>query len=78
VCYVMYTSGSGGEPKGVVITHRNVMRLFERTQSWMEMDEEDVWTQFHSYGFDFSVWEIWGTTRSWICGGSNASGCAVP
>ncbi|MBT2574895.1 amino acid adenylation domain-containing protein [Bacillus sp. ISL-51] len=58
--YVIYTSGSTGVPKGVIIPHHNVIRLFESTQHWYRFDSEDVWTMFHSYAFDFSVWEIWG------------------
>src|SRR6185369_1654431 len=58
--YVIYTSGSTGTPKGVLVTHRNVTRLFTSTQAAYGFCERDVWTQFHSGGFDFSVWEIWG------------------
>ncbi len=58
--YVIYTSGSTGRPKGVVVTHANVLRLFEATDEWFGFGEKDVWTLFHSYAFDFSVWEIWG------------------
>ena len=58
--YVIYTSGSTGTPKGVVIPHGNVTRLFSATQHWFGFDEHDTWTMFHSYAFDFSVWEIWG------------------
>ncbi|MEO1558214.1 MAG: amino acid adenylation domain-containing protein, partial [Cyanobacteria bacterium J06632_19] len=58
--YVIYTSGSTGKPKGVLINHLNVVRLFEATSCWYHFNEQDVWTQFHSYAFDFSVWEIWG------------------
>jgi amino acid adenylation domain-containing protein len=58
--YVIYTSGSTGFPKGVVIPHGNVTRLFAATASWFGFGPEDVWTLFHSYAFDFSVWEIWG------------------
>ncbi|WP_053760714.1 non-ribosomal peptide synthetase [Streptomyces sp. AS58] len=58
--YVIYTSGSTGRPKGVVVPHQNVVRLLGATQDWFRFGEQDVWTLFHSYAFDFSVWEIWG------------------
>ncbi|HEV2733432.1 MAG TPA: amino acid adenylation domain-containing protein, partial [Longimicrobiaceae bacterium] len=58
--YVIYTSGSTGRPKGVVVTHANVVRLFKATEEWFGFGPDDVWTLFHSYAFDFSVWEIWG------------------
>lgn len=58
--YVIYTSGSTGTPKGVVVTHRNVLRLFGETRHWFGFSPQDVWTLFHSFAFDFSVWEIWG------------------
>jgi amino acid adenylation domain-containing protein/non-ribosomal peptide synthase protein (TIGR01720 family) len=60
LAYVIYTSGTTGKPKGSMITHRNVTRLFSATQPWFGFDENDVWTLFHSCAFDFSVWEIWG------------------
>ncbi|QEU91125.1 non-ribosomal peptide synthetase [Streptomyces kanamyceticus] len=58
--YVIYTSGSTGKPKGVLVPHKNVTRLFSATDHWFGFDENDVWTLFHSYAFDFSVWELWG------------------
>ncbi|MEK2490845.1 amino acid adenylation domain-containing protein [Kitasatospora purpeofusca] len=58
--YVIYTSGSTGRPKGVPVTHHNVVRLFSATDHWFGFGAEDVWTLFHSYAFDFSVWELWG------------------
>lgn len=60
LAYVIYTSGSTGKPKGVGVQHRNVTRLFASTQGWFQFGESDIWTLFHSYAFDFSVWEIWG------------------
>ncbi|MDZ8084002.1 MAG: amino acid adenylation domain-containing protein [Nostoc sp. DedQUE12b] len=60
LAYVIYTSGSTGQPKGTLVSHSNVVRLFEATDSWYNFNQDDVWTMFHSYAFDFSVWEIWG------------------
>ena len=58
--YVIYTSGSTGTPKGVMVEHQNVVRLFTATHQWFDFNEHDVWTLFHSFAFDFSVWELWG------------------
>src|SRR5262249_8066901 len=57
---VIYTSGRTGRPNGVGITHRTAARLFDATQEWFRFGSDDVWTLFHSYAFDFSVWEIFG------------------
>lgn len=57
--YVIYTSGTTGRPKGVPITHGNVAALFEGTQPMFEFSNEDIIVLYHSYAFDFSVWEIW-------------------
>ncbi|WP_306359969.1 non-ribosomal peptide synthetase [Nocardia sp. CC227C] len=58
--YVIHTSGTTGTPKGVVVTHANVVRLLTATRPWFDFGPDDVWTLFHSTAFDFSVWEIWG------------------
>jgi amino acid adenylation domain-containing protein len=63
LAYVIYTSGSTGKPKGVLVTHRNVDRLFAATEGLFHFGEHDVWTLFHSYAFDFSLWELWGALR---------------
>jgi amino acid adenylation domain-containing protein len=60
LAYVIYTSGSTGRPKGVMVEHRSVARLFAATDAWFGFGADDVWTLFHSFAFDFSVWEIWG------------------
>ncbi|MFD0889867.1 amino acid adenylation domain-containing protein, partial [Streptosporangium algeriense] len=58
--YIIYTSGSTGRPKGVAVTHANVAELFDATEERFTPGSGDVWTLFHSYTFDFSVWEMWG------------------
>ncbi|KAG0362902.1 hypothetical protein BGZ54_008442, partial [Gamsiella multidivaricata] len=63
LAYVIYTSGSTGKPKGVMVEHRQVTRLFDATAAWYGFSEHDTWCLFHSYAFDVSVWEIWGSLR---------------
>ncbi|RUL78905.1 non-ribosomal peptide synthetase [Dyella choica] len=60
LAYIIYTSGSTGKPKGVMVAHGNVTRLLSSTDHWYGFGRNDVWTLFHSFAFDFSVWEIWG------------------
>lgn len=58
--YVIYTSGSTGKPKGTIVEHENVISLFENCDLKFEFSSEDIWSVFHSFSFDFSVWELWG------------------
>ncbi len=60
LAYVLYTSGSTGRPKGVMVEHGHILRLFRAAEGRFDFGPEDVWTLFHSYAFDFSVWELWG------------------
>lgn len=60
LAYVIFTSGSTGVPRGVEITHRNVMRLVASADDHYDFAVDDVWCLFHSYAFDVSVWEIFG------------------
>ncbi|WP_409371045.1 non-ribosomal peptide synthetase, partial [Mycolicibacterium elephantis] len=57
IAYLIYTSGTTGTPKGVAISHANLAHLADSTPT--DLPAQQVWTQCHSYAFDFSVWEIW-------------------
>ncbi len=59
LAYVMYTSGSTGEPKGVCVTHRGVVRLVKGT-NYVRLSPSDRFLQYASPSFDASTFEIWG------------------
>jgi amino acid adenylation domain-containing protein/thioester reductase-like protein/non-ribosomal peptide synthase protein (TIGR01720 family) len=60
IAYFIYTSGTTGAPKGVAITHHNLTQLILSQDGDLPEPSEQAWPQWHSYAFDFSVWEIWG------------------
>ena len=59
--YIIYTSGTTGNPKGVMVEHGNVVRLLKNDRYPFSFKSDDVWSLCHSYNFDFSVWEIFGS-----------------
>lgn len=60
LCYIIYTSGTTGKPKGVMVEHKNVVRLLFNDAFQLDFSGNDVWTMFHSHCFDVSVWEMYG------------------
>lgn len=64
LAYIIYTSGTTGQPKGVMIEHSNVVSLLKSCKESFDFSNNDSWTFFHSYCFDFSVWEIFGCLLS--------------
>ena len=59
VAYVVYTSGSTGQPKGVLVEHAGLSNLVEWHRAAFELSARDRCTQISSPGFDAAVWEIW-------------------
>ena len=55
----MYTSGSTGEPKGVAVTHRGVVRLVRGT-GYARFGPDETWLLYAPYTFDPSALELWG------------------
>ena len=60
VAHIIYTSGTTGVPKGVAVSHGNVVRLFDELDVGLHLGPGQTWTQCHSLAFDYSVWEMWG------------------
>jgi aspartate racemase len=66
LAYVMYTSGSTGQPKGVMVSHRAVVRLVKNT-NYIDLNEREVFLQFSPISFDASTLEIWGALLNGGC-----------
>ncbi|MFL5589569.1 MAG: amino acid adenylation domain-containing protein [Ktedonobacteraceae bacterium] len=60
LAYLMYTSGSTGQPKGIAITHRNIVRLVYKP-NYVHVNEADVFLQLAPAAFDAATFEIWGS-----------------
>ncbi|QED47028.1 non-ribosomal peptide synthase/polyketide synthase [Cytobacillus dafuensis] len=60
LAYIIYTSGTTGKPKGVMVEHKNVTSLILNEKMPYQFSDKDIWTIFHSFSFDFSVWEMYG------------------
>ncbi|MGV9669263.1 amino acid adenylation domain-containing protein [Gordonia sp. NPDC003504] len=62
--YLIHTSGSTGDPKGVVVSRDNLAAMLGATLTEIGAGPADVWSWAHSYAFDFSVWEVFGALAS--------------
>jgi amino acid adenylation domain-containing protein len=72
LAYVMYTSGSTGNPKGVIVSHRNVLAYLEAINNLWNLPENFNMSQFHDLSFDPSVSDMFFTLTN---GGTL---CVVP
>jgi amino acid adenylation domain-containing protein len=59
LAYVVYTSGSTGQPKGVLVEHASLSNLIEWHHAAFSLTADDRCTQIASPGFDAVIWEIW-------------------
>src|SRR4030095_13114015 len=60
LAYVIFTSGSTRQPKGVAVTHQNVLRLVKNT-NYASFSHDEVFLQYAPISFDASTFEIWGS-----------------
>lgn len=72
IAYVMFTSGSTGEPKGVRVTNGNVAAYVENVKPMVGAGSTDRFAQTSENTFDLSVHPVW---LAWECG---AALCVVP
>ncbi len=66
LAYVMYTSGSTGDPKGTCIPHRGIVRLVRNTD-YIDIRRQDRIAQMSNFSFDAATFEIWGALLNGAC-----------
>ena len=66
LAYIVYTSGTSGRPKGVMVEHRPILRLVLNTE-YVDLDASDRILQTGSLAFDASTFEIWGALLNGAC-----------
>ena len=59
LAYIIYTSGTSGKPKGVMVEHRSIIRLVKNT-NYLQLSPSDRILQTGALAFDASTFEIWG------------------
>ncbi|MFI9722093.1 Pls/PosA family non-ribosomal peptide synthetase [Streptomyces sp. NPDC052396] len=71
LCYIVYTSGTTGRPKGVAVSQANIVNFLRVAGPVYRVGREDRVYQGLSLAFDFSVEEIW---PAWMAGATLVAG----
>jgi amino acid adenylation domain-containing protein len=67
LAYLLYTSGSTGAPKGVMLTHRNALAFVEWTVDRFDVQSEDRLSSHAPFHFDLSVFDLYGAATAGAC-----------
>lgn len=67
IAYLLFTSGSTGDPKGVPVTHASARSYVEHTCRRLGVDEHDRFSQMHDLSFDFSVHDLFSCWERGAC-----------
>src|SRR5262249_53516448 len=67
IAYIMYTSGSTGDPKGVVVSQASAYACIQKIHQLVKTDVADRFTQFFELSFDLSISDIFLAWKSGAC-----------
>lgn len=67
IAYLLFTSGSTGQPKGVPITHANIRHFIDTVTQRYEISEEDRLSQMFELVFDLSIFDMFAAWESGAC-----------
>lgn len=67
LAYILYTSGSTGQPKGVMLTHLNAMTFINWSLSYFKPNSSDIFSNFAPFHFDLSIFDIFVSVGAGAC-----------